>query len=80
MRDRRFVAVHRGGPLDVTKHHLLAAWVADCAEHVLRFLKGAVPTSDRDVRSRWQGRGDEARSRSAPHRRPPSEPMPLPAR
>jgi hypothetical protein len=39
MRDRRFVAVHRGGPLDVAKHHLLAAWAADCAEHVLPFFK-----------------------------------------
>jgi hypothetical protein len=35
MRDRRFVAVHRGGPLDVAKHRLLAAWAADCAEHLL---------------------------------------------
>lgn len=35
MRDRRFVAVHRGGPLDRDKHRLLAAWAADCAEHVL---------------------------------------------
>jgi hypothetical protein len=35
MRDRRFVAVHRGGPLDVARHRLLAAWAADCAEHLL---------------------------------------------
>ena len=35
MRDRRFVAVHRGGPLDLTRHRLLATWAADCAEHVL---------------------------------------------
>src|SRR6185369_4276040 len=35
MRDRRFVAVHRGGPLDRAKHRLLAAWAAGCAEHVL---------------------------------------------
>jgi hypothetical protein len=35
MRDRRFVAVHRGGPLDVASHRLLAAWAADCAEHLL---------------------------------------------
>src|SRR5438045_2386170 len=35
MRDPRFVAVHRGGPLDVAKHRLLAAWAAECAEHVL---------------------------------------------
>jgi hypothetical protein len=35
MRDRRFVAVHRGGPLDREKHRLLAVWAAACAEHVL---------------------------------------------
>ena len=35
MRDRRFVAVHRGGPLDAGKHRLLATWAADCAEHLL---------------------------------------------
>ena len=35
MRDRRFVAVHRGGPLDLQKHRLLASWAADCAERVL---------------------------------------------
>jgi len=35
MRDKRFIAVHRGGPLDRAKHRLLAAWAAGCAEHVL---------------------------------------------
>jgi hypothetical protein len=35
MRDRRFVAAHRGGPLEPHHHRLLAAWAADCAEHVL---------------------------------------------
>jgi hypothetical protein len=35
MRDRRFVAVHRGGPLGPAEHRLLAAWAADCAERVL---------------------------------------------
>src|SRR5262245_42010978 len=39
MRDRRFVAVHRGGPLDVAEHRLLAAWAADCAEHVLSLFQ-----------------------------------------
>src|SRR5258708_9916452 len=39
MRDRRFVAVHRGGPLDAARHRLLAAWAADCAEHVLRLFE-----------------------------------------
>src|SRR5438552_3129060 len=39
MRDWRFVAVHRGGPLDLAKHRLLSAWAADCAEHVLSHFK-----------------------------------------
>ena len=34
MRDRRFVAVHRGGPLDRERHRLLAVWAAECAEHL----------------------------------------------
>lgn len=34
-RDRRFVAVHRGGPLDAASHRLLAGWAADCAERLL---------------------------------------------
>jgi hypothetical protein len=35
MRDRRFVAMHRGGPLDRDSHAFLARWAADCAERVL---------------------------------------------
>ena len=35
MRDKRFIAVHRGGPLALAQHRLLAAWAADCAEHLL---------------------------------------------
>ena len=35
MRDRRFVAAHRGGPLDRESHALLALWAADCAEAAL---------------------------------------------
>ncbi|MFL6515651.1 MAG: putative immunity protein [Chthoniobacterales bacterium] len=35
MRDRRLVAMHRGGTLDPATHRLLAAWAADCAERVL---------------------------------------------
>lgn len=35
MRDSRFVAEHRGGPLGLAEHRLLALWAADCAEHVL---------------------------------------------
>jgi hypothetical protein len=35
MRDQRFVAVHRGGPLSKEHHCQLITWAADCAEHVL---------------------------------------------
>ena len=38
MRDKRFKAEHRGGPLSLTKHRLLALWAADCVEHALSFL------------------------------------------
>lgn len=43
MRDRRFVAVHRGGPLDAAKHRLLATWAADCAEHLLPLFEDDSP-------------------------------------
>jgi hypothetical protein len=35
MRDIRFKAMHRCGSLDRYRHRLLAAWAANCAEHVL---------------------------------------------
>lgn len=35
MRDQRFVAEHRGGPLSKHDHQLMARWAAACAEHVL---------------------------------------------
>ena len=37
-RDVRFVAVHRGGLLQLAHHRLLAAWAARCAEHVLHLF------------------------------------------
>ena len=43
MRDRRFVAVHRGGPLAAAKHRLLAAWAADCAERLLPLFEDYSP-------------------------------------
>ena len=39
MRDRRFVAAHRGGPLPMADHRILAAWAADCVEHLLPLLE-----------------------------------------
>jgi hypothetical protein len=35
MRDKRFIAEHRGGPLKNTQHYQLMKWACDCAEHVL---------------------------------------------
>lgn len=38
MRDRHFVAAHRGGPLDKDSHIILARWAADCADGVLHLF------------------------------------------
>jgi hypothetical protein len=38
VRDRRFVATHRGGPLSRDSHVLLARWAADCAKRVLHLF------------------------------------------
>ena len=46
-RDPRFVAIHRGGLLDEATHRLLAAWAADCAEHVLPLFASEHPDDDR---------------------------------
>ena len=35
MRDKAFVAVHRGGPLTKDHHHQLIKWARECSEHVL---------------------------------------------
>ena len=39
MRDKQFIAEHRGGPLKKEQHYQLIKWACDCAEHVL-FLFG----------------------------------------
>ena len=35
MRDKRFVAEHRGGPLAKKQHRQLMVWACGCAKHVL---------------------------------------------
>lgn len=42
MRDRRFVAEHRGGPLKKAQHQQLMQWACDCAEHVLHLYGDAI--------------------------------------
>jgi len=41
MRDKRFVAEHRGGPLKKEQHVQLITWACDCAEHVVH-LSGEI--------------------------------------
>lgn len=43
MRDQRFIAEHRGGPLTKEEHALLIQWACDCAKHVLRWYTGQDP-------------------------------------
>src|SRR5262249_51649171 len=50
-RDPRFVAIHRGGLLDMTRHRLLARWAADCADHVLPLFTTRYPEDDRPRRA-----------------------------
>lgn len=38
MRDERFIAEHRGGPLKKEQHIRLINWACLCAEHVLRLI------------------------------------------
>ena len=38
MRDKRFVALHRGGTLTKDNHHKLMRWARVCSEHVLSLI------------------------------------------
>lgn len=42
MRDIRFIAEHRGGPLSLKHHRMLSLWSADCVEHVLEHFTAAI--------------------------------------
>ena len=35
MRDKRFIAQHRGGPLKKDHHYQLIQWACDCSQHVM---------------------------------------------
>ncbi len=45
MRDRRFVAVHRGGPLKIEQHRQLMTWSCSCVEHVMELY--GLPVNER---------------------------------
>jgi hypothetical protein len=38
MRDKKFIAEHRGGPLKKEQHYQLIQWACDCSEHILYLL------------------------------------------
>jgi hypothetical protein len=38
MRDKRFIAEHRGGPLKKDQHYQLMNWACNCAEHVIHLV------------------------------------------
>jgi hypothetical protein len=42
MRDKRFVAEHRGGPLTKDIHRALIRWAIKCAEHILPLIGAAI--------------------------------------
>lgn len=50
-RDPRFVTIRRGGTLEDSQHRSLAAWAADCAEHVLDLFCAQRPLDDRPRRA-----------------------------
>lgn len=56
MRDRRFIAEHRGGALGQDAHRALMAWALTCARHVLPLARGdlgAEVAKALDVAENW---------------------------
>src|SRR5690606_40455410 len=61
MRDKRFVAEHRGGALSQAQHRSLMRWALNCAEHVLPLMPDDVdPRLQQalDMGKKWQA-GEE---------------------
>jgi hypothetical protein len=42
MRNKRFIAEHRGGPLAKEQHRQLIKWACDCSEHVMYLLANVI--------------------------------------
>ncbi|MFA9391739.1 MAG: putative immunity protein [Prolixibacteraceae bacterium] len=51
MRDQRFIAAHRGGPLKMEEHQLLINWACRCVEHVVPIF--GEPIDERLIHSIW---------------------------
>ena len=57
MRDKRFVAVHLGGPLTKEYRHELIRWARECSEHVLPLIDRNIDkrlTYALDVAKEWE--------------------------
>lgn len=69
MRDKRFVAEHRGGPLKKEQHYQLMKWACDCAEHVLHLFGDKIDEqliNALDVAKKWiQGKATVGDARKA---------------
>jgi hypothetical protein len=69
MRDIRFIAEHRGGPLKKEQHHQLIQWACDCAKHVLHLYGPRIDlrlTSALSIADRWkQGKASVGDARKA---------------
>jgi len=69
MRDKRFIAEHRGGALKKEQHYQVMIWACNCAEHVLH-LSGEIPderlTNALHVANEWtQGNAPVGDARKA---------------
>jgi len=57
MRDKRFIALHRGGPLTKDHHHQLIRWGRECSKHVLSLIDGNIDQRlihSLDVAKEWE--------------------------
>jgi hypothetical protein len=74
MRDKRFIAEHRGGSLKKEQHYQVITWACDCAEHVVH-LFGEIPDerllNALTVAEKWKGGnasvGDAMKASAAAH-------------
>jgi hypothetical protein len=69
MRDKRFVAEHRGGSLSPDEHHLLMTWACECARHVVRWYGAKIDERLQDalrVAADWnRGKASVGEARAA---------------
>jgi hypothetical protein len=69
MRDKRFIAVHRGGALTKEQHYQLMQWACACAEHVLPLISETIDdrlTKALTVAKAWkQGHASVGEARKA---------------